>query len=117
MTELWRKETHYFVVEIQVGHAWVIHCKESLLSAAEREAQIMARDSSVLGVRVLEHDIRHICSLHSEVTCEPVVKLPPKMKHTGEDSFCPRCKSDAPVASDGDTEWIFCARCGTAFPN
>ena len=116
MTELWRKETHSFVVEIKVGESWVQHATHELESDARSDATTMSRDFSVNAVRILSHAFTQRCSILDELEAVNTLKLPPKMKPTGQRAPCPRCHKQAPVGTDMSNEWIFCTHCNSAFP-
>ncbi len=116
MTELWRKESHAFVVEIKVGASWVQHATHGLETDARLDAERMSQDASVSAVRLLEHALTQRCTVLDEFAAANVLRLPPKMTPTGKNASCPRCTLLSQVASDGTTEWIFCLKCGSAFP-
>lgn len=113
---LWRKESHHFIVEIQVGATWVQHTEHMLLDEAHKAAKEALTDRSVSKVRICEHEITHRCSMLFEDSTEEVIQLPPKMASSGRSEPCPRCSTSSQVATDGTNEWIFCARCKSAFP-
>jgi hypothetical protein len=116
MTELWRKESHSFLVEIKVGESWVQHAAHELESDARSDADIMSRDFSVNAVRILTHALTHRCSILDEMDAVNTLALPPKMTPTGKRADCPRCHKPAPVGTDTANEWIFCPHCDSAFP-
>ena len=114
--ELWRREGHHFVIEIKVGNVWVEHCRANTEEEALFQGEKALGDPSILAVRVLEHNISHICTSLWEKQAEVVMRVPPKMTDTGRKQSCPGCYNPAPVADDGTTEWVFCAKCDRAFP-
>jgi len=114
--ELWRKHNVVFAIEIKVGNAWVEHEKRQVEEDAIAEAKRILNDSSVSAVRVYEHNLKHVCTSVFEDKADVVLRVPSKMESTGRKQSCPGCYDLAPVASDGDTEWVFCAACDRAFP-
>jgi len=114
--QLWRKESHQFAVEIKVGEAWVRHSTSQSEQEAMAEADKAVSEPSVVAVKVEEHRFMHTCSLLYEDSSPAVFKLPPKMIPTGRNEPCPRCHLLSSVAMDGTNEWIFCAKCESAFP-
>jgi len=114
--QLWRKESHHFAVEIKVGEAWVRHATTQSESDAMAEADKALSESSITAVKVEEHALTHVCSLLFEDNSPAVLKLPSKMIPTGRKAPCPRCATSSQVAVDGTVEWIFCAKCESAFP-
>ncbi len=114
--QLWRKESHHFTVEIKVGETWVRHSTEQTEKRAMDEASTALRDTSVAAVKVEEHALTHICSLLFEDNSPVTLRMPPKMTPTGGSKPCPRCYLSSQVATDGANEWVFCAKCESAFP-
>ena len=114
--QLWRKEAHHFTIDIKVGAAWVRHASHQTESAALADVDTVLRDPSVASVKVEEHRMTHTCSLVFEDNSPSAIRLPPKLKPTGQSAPCPRCSIASQVASDGTNEWVFCGKCDSAFP-
>jgi hypothetical protein len=114
--QLWRKESHEFAVKIKVGETWVQHFTSQSKDKAMAEVDKVLHDFSVSAVQVEEHKLTHTCSLLFEDNHVAALKLAPKMKPTGRKAPCPRCALSSQVATDGTNEWIFCAKCESAFP-
>jgi len=115
--KLWERHTTFFVIEIKVGATWV----EQARAKSENEAMILAdkivHDPSVRAVRIIAHQIVHTATSIHEKEQSVVMRLPPKMKKTGQTANCPRCTKPSDVVSDGALTWVFCTRCNTAMPN
>lgn len=114
---LWRKESHYFVIEIKVGNTWVEKGRASSEDEAlSKGSKALRSDPSIKAARVLSNQISHSCSSVWEEEAGVITKLPPRMTYTGRTQSCPKCKTDATVANDGTTDWVFCGKCDGAFP-
>jgi ribosomal protein S27AE len=116
MPELWRKETHYFIVEIKVGDTWVEAHRTQTLSSAESKAQESLQDVSVDSVKICEHAFTHRCTQLSEESTDNTIHIPNKMEALQRKQDCPRCGTSSTVATDGSTDWVFCSQCDSAFP-
>lgn len=112
----WERVANYFVVEIQVGKAWVEHSREHTPDRAEAVLREALRDRSVSAVRVLEHKVTHVCDKRWEEQADTVVRLPAKFERTGGTAPCPLCGASSAVASDGANEWLHCSRCDRTLP-
>lgn len=112
----WRREAAHFVVEIKVGNAWVEHTRAMTDEEAVFQAKKALDQSGVSAVRVMAHEIKHVCHKLFEEEAQIIMRVPPKMNPVGRKQSCPVCYDPQPVASDGTDEWIFCAKCDRAFP-
>jgi hypothetical protein len=112
----WRREAAHFVVEIKVGTAWVEHTRAMTDSEAVFQANKALTQSGISAVRVLSHQISHVCNKTFEEEAAVIMRVPAKMEPTGRKQSCPACYDPQPVASDGTDDWIFCASCDKAFP-
>jgi len=115
--QLWRKETHFHVVEIQVGPTWVEqHRTQDGEEEAERLARAALEDRSVAAVRVHEHVIIHICSETFADTGRVEMAKESKLRPAGSAARCPACDASAQIYYDGSTNWTSCAACGKTLP-
>jgi len=112
---LWRRVKSYFVVEAYVGRVWVQVGRSEVESALPGIMdKVLAQGATQ--VRVLEHDITHVCTVVDERDAAAKLKAPQKMRDTGRECSCPRCETQSPVYHDGTFDWIFCGSCAQAFP-
>jgi hypothetical protein len=116
MSVLWRKEAGHFEVEIKVGNTWVQHSTNMLYGEAQETAKTALDDPSIQNARILEHSFKHVCSMVDELEANTVIRVPPKMRRLDQEIECPRCKLRGQLATDGDTEWVFCGPCNGAYP-
>jgi hypothetical protein len=112
----WRREAAHHVVEIKVGTAWVEHSRAMVESEALVLANKALTQEGVAAVRILSHDVSHVCNKIFEEKAAVIMRVPAKMEQTGRKQSCPVCYDPQPVASDGTDEWIFCASCDKVFP-
>jgi hypothetical protein len=115
---LWKRDTHYHVVEIKVGPTWVEkHRTQFGQEEAERLSRIELVDRSVSAVRIHEHRLSHICTETFEEQANPTLKRPRGMRLTNHRAACPACGFDVEVLSEtGGTLWAFCGVCKKALP-
>lgn len=114
---LWRKETHFFIIEVQVGTSWHRH-GQGQYSTIDLERQAARRfliDPSISGVKIHEEAVVHRRYQRYEQECDNVIELPKKFAPTGREQPCRKCKKSAKVASNGRDEFTFCP-CGATLP-
>jgi hypothetical protein len=116
--QLWRRDTHYHVVEIEVGPTWVEkHRTQGGQEEAERLARIELADRSVTGARIHEHMLSHTCTETFSEQSQPEAESPNKMKPTGKSVACPACGKSAKVSMEtGGGCWVSCGFCKKALP-
>ncbi len=115
--KLWTRYASHFIVEIQVGRVWTHYLKTESHSAALTACGEALAERAVSKVRVLEHDITHVCNeVHIEDRTA-VLQIPPCLTLTDRDEACPKCTTLSPVTNDGQDDWVFCGTCNRAFPS
>ena len=114
--QLWRKESHYFVVEIKVGNTWVEKGRAATEDDALLKGTRALQDPSVKASRVLLNQVQHTCSSVWEEKADTLIRVPPKMTLTERKADCPLCTLPNAVMTDGTTDWIMCNKCGKMLP-